>query len=370
MLNLFSEIDRRLKAGETLVLARIVRQTGSTPRQAGTKQLILADGSLVGTIGGGKLEYEVAARAKEVFATGNSLCLHFQMTGKDAAENEGLCGGLSDVFLERLDPADADLRALFAEVARLSAEDSGAALVTAVQEGTARVGRALLGADGSVLAAMDLPSGLALSGFSALAAERRPRLASLEEAAAAPFFFIEPLAPEPVVYIFGAGHVSTALAPLARMAGFQVAVIDDREEFANNARFPAADLILVCSIEEAFARIRVRPSSFIVIVTRGHLHDRQVLKAALATEPAYIGMIGSRHKRDLVYHSLIEEGVAAERLKGVHSPIGLDIGAESPEEIGISIVAELVQVRAGLEAAKDPLRRKRPSAAAARAEVL
>jgi xanthine dehydrogenase accessory factor len=368
MVNLFVEIDRLLQSGESLVLARIIRQSGSAPRSVGTKQLIRADGTLVGTIGGGLLEYEVVRKAAAVHATGLSAIIHFQLTGRDAAESEMLCGGLVDVFLERLDAADSGVKSIFADAARRVAEGSGAVLATIVQEGVAEVGRMLIEPDGAAGAAQAMPAaGIDPAAFRN---ERRPRLARLDEFRLTPQVFVEPLAAEPTLYLFGAGHVSTCVAPLARMAGFRVAVIDDRAEFANAGRFPSADQILVCAIEEAFRRVRISPSSYIVIVTRGHLHDRQALKAALGTEPAYIGMIGSRRKRDLVYRSLIEEGFAAERLNGVHSPIGLDIGAETPEEIGISIVAELIQVRAGLDAAKDPTGRKRPPAAAARAEVL
>jgi xanthine dehydrogenase accessory factor len=138
------------------------------------------------------------------------------------------------------------------------------------------------------------------------------------------------------------------------MVGFRVCVIDDRGEFANTRRFPAADQIMVCPVAEAFKRIAVTPSTFIAIVTRGHADDREALRAALATRPAYLGMIGSRRKRDLIYASLIEEGVAAEDLRRVRTPIGISIGAETPEEIAVSIVAELIQIRAQAHQGRPP----------------
>jgi xanthine dehydrogenase accessory factor len=125
-----------------------------------------------------------------------------------------------------------------------------------------------------------------------------------------------------------------------------VCVIDDRAEFANPERFPTADRLLVCSVSEAFERIAVTPATFLAIVTRGHLHDRDALRGALKTVSAYIGMIGSRRKRDLIYAALMEEGIPAEDLRRVHCPIGVSIGAETPQEIAVSIVAELIQVRA------------------------
>jgi xanthine dehydrogenase accessory factor len=358
MLNIFIEIERLLASGEKLVLARIIRQTGSAPRSTGTKQLIRPDGAIVGTIGGGRLEYEVLQKAAEVRASGRSALLHVRMTGRDAAESEMLCGGLVDVFLEPVDPGDPGVRAVFQDAARMAVQGSRGVLLTHVCEGVSAVGRMLVGSDGQVRSAQHMPP----ADFSpeACAKERRPRLTAGDESAGAPRFFIEPLEPESVLYLFGAGHVSTCVAPLARMAGFKVAVIDDRAEFASAERFPSADELLVCPIEEAFRRIQVSPAAYIVIVTRGHLHDRQALQAALGTRPAYIGMIGSRRKRDLIYRSLKEDGVPEDRLRQVHSPIGLPIGAETPEEIGISIVAELIQVRAALQAEENAAVPPRP----------
>jgi len=130
-------------------------------------------------------------------------------------------------------------------------------------------------------------------------------------------------------------------------------VIDDREEFANPERFPSADEIIVGPFLEAFDRISISSNAYIAIVTRGHLHDRDVLKAALQTDAIYIGMIGSRRKRNIIYQSLMEEGVSEARLKEVHSPIGADIGGETPEEIAISIVAELISERSSRRTQSD-----------------
>jgi xanthine dehydrogenase accessory factor len=157
---------------------------------------------------------------------------------------------------------------------------------------------------------------------------------------------VEPLRPEDVVHIFGAGHISTFVAPLAKMVGFRVVVIDDRQEFANRDRFPHADDILLLPFSEAWNAISLTRSSYLVIVTRGHAHDTTVLRGAVREDVAYVGMIGSRRKRNVVYRALMGEGVPPELLDRVHSPIGLDIGAETPEEIAVSIVGELISVRA------------------------
>lgn len=154
-------------------------------------------------------------------------------------------------------------------------------------------------------------------------------------------------------HLFGAGHVSRQLARLTRMVGFRTVVLDDREEYANRERFPEADEIRVLDrFENALtgseAGISVNPNSFIVILTRGHSHDRTVLAQALGTPAGYIGMIGSRRKRDTIYRALLDEGFTEADLDRVHCPVGIDIGGETPEEIAVSIIAEMIQVRSNL----------------------
>jgi xanthine dehydrogenase accessory factor len=158
---------------------------------------------------------------------------------------------------------------------------------------------------------------------------------------------IEPVLPAETVFLFGAGHVAQPTARLAAFVGFRVRVVDDRAEFANAERFPEAEEIrVVTDFASALKGAAIDRSAFIVIVTRGHMHDKTVLTQALRTEAAYIGMIGSRRKRDHIFNELLKQGFTQADLNRVHSPIGLDIGAETPEEIALSIVAEMTQARA------------------------
>jgi len=158
---------------------------------------------------------------------------------------------------------------------------------------------------------------------------------------------IEPVLPAATMFLFGAGHVAQPTARLAAFVGFRVRVVDDRAEFANAQRFPEADEVrVVTDFDSALKGLAIDRNTFIVIVTRGHLHDKTVLMQALRTEAAYIGMIGSRRKRDHIFKALLKQRFTQADLNRVHSPIGLDIGAETPEEIALSIVAELAQVRA------------------------
>jgi xanthine dehydrogenase accessory factor len=160
--------------------------------------------------------------------------------------------------------------------------------------------------------------------------------------------FIEPIEPSPTVYIFGAGHVGQFVARVAHDAGFRVHVVDDREKFANRERFPDAAEIVVDDIPTWLANTTIPASAYAVVVTRGHRHDLDTLRALAPRSLRYLGLIGSRAKVKRIYDVLVEDGtVGIEQLKNVHAPIGLDIGAVTPQEIAVAIVAELIAVRRG-----------------------
>lgn len=157
--------------------------------------------------------------------------------------------------------------------------------------------------------------------------------------------FIEAIITDPVLYIFGGGHISFFISKFGKMLEFKVVVIDDRVEFANPERFPEADETIADDFEKALPRLMVNKSSYIVIVTRGHLLDEIVLEWAVMTDAKYIGMIGSRKKNAVIFSHLESRGVPRELLDTVHAPIGLDIKAETPEEIAVSIMAEIIMVK-------------------------
>jgi len=157
--------------------------------------------------------------------------------------------------------------------------------------------------------------------------------------------FIEPVLSPAILYIFGAGHVAYNLYKVATIAGFEVVVVDDRDSYANCERFPDAREVIAEDFQAAIARLNPPESSHIVIVTRGHRDDMRVLRWAVNTRARYLGMIGSRRKTISIYNELEKEGVSAEKFANVHSPVGLEIGAVTPEEIAVSIVAEMIAVR-------------------------
>ncbi len=157
--------------------------------------------------------------------------------------------------------------------------------------------------------------------------------------------FVEPVIPPPHVFIFGAGHISKSLSKVTALAGFSTTIIDNRDTFASRERFPEADEVLAGEYEDIFPNLPINETSYIIIVTRGHRDDLRVLRLAAATEARYIAMIGSKRKVISVVKELEQEGIAHERLERIHAPMGLEIGAISPEEIAISVAAEMIAVR-------------------------
>lgn len=157
--------------------------------------------------------------------------------------------------------------------------------------------------------------------------------------------FVEPVIPQPRAYIFGAGHISRSLSKVAAIAGFETVVIDNRESFANRERFPEAAEVHAAEYEDLFPELNINSSSYLVIVTRGHRDDMRILRWAATAPARYVAMIGSRRKTIAVVEELVKEGVPREALERIHAPMGLEIGAITPEEIAVSVVAEMIAVR-------------------------
>jgi xanthine dehydrogenase accessory factor len=345
-----------LGKNEPSVLATIIRLTGSGPRGAGTKFLILKDGSYVGTIGGGLLEARVLEAAKKVFASRSPVRLSLNLMGKDVAETDMICGGDVDIFLEPLSAENQEQGQGFKKILDIQKRGGTGLLVTVVTTDRWQKDRVprlfLLPGSGPIgnLPGLKAATEEIAKNMPLVLKQREPRLViSRDDLGGSVELFLEPILADPILYIFGGGHVSAQIIPLASRVGFKVEVIDDRPEFADPAKFPDAAKVHQFPFEGVLGKIPVDESSYLVIVTRGHIHDKTVLEQCLGTKAKYIGMIGSRRKKAMIYEKLLEEGFTKSDLDRVHAPIGLDIGAETPEEIAVSIVAELIQVRAGKE---------------------
>lgn len=350
---IFLQVHQELSEGRSLCLATIVNQIGSAPRALGASFLVREDGSIAGTIGGGRLEAEVISAAVQTLASGEARIMHFRLKGKEVAESDMLCGGDVDVYLEPVSSADQAAKDIFAAAARILSQSKQALMVTPLLPGPQKslAGRKMLitaegESVGSLLALPHLADELK-SDLEELVGRGKPSLWMQQTAEGLKIdCFLEPIASAPMVFLFGGGHVSLQVAKLLKMVGFKLVVMDDRPEFANPERFPMADDIWVGDYENVLQNTNLGPEAYVVIITRGHVYDKEVLAQALNKPAAYVGMIGSRRKRSIIYRALLDEGFTQDDLDKVHSPIGLDIGAETPEEIAVSIVAELVQERA------------------------
>ncbi len=357
MQTIFDRISSLISQGEDLVLATIFSRAGSAPRTTGARMAIRQDGSILGTIGGGLLEASVQQVAPDLFRDRATLVMEFSLTGTDASQLEMICGGEVAVLVEFVDashPLEAAFWPALVETAnRRSKSWLVTVLPTAPGSATGRAVVQEMHAGGEwgveVMAAAGAPLGLSAEQLAerlrrpALAASHYPSL--IDEGPRQ--WLVEPLDVSGTVVLLGGGHISQQLAPLAAKVGFRTWVVDDRAEFASRARFPDADQVLqVDAFEQALSGLDVDSDSYLVIVTRGHLHDKTVLAQALRTPAKYVGMIGSIRKRDAIYDALRAEGFTAADLARVHSPIGLRIGADTPEEIAVSIVAELIACRA------------------------
>jgi len=341
MKKLLQQICTSLGDGEDLVLVTIASQSGSTPRLAGAKMIVLRDGRTSGTIGGGLVEATAMREAKECFASGRSLRRAFDLSNGDAAGTDMICGGQMELFLEYIE-ANAVNRDVFG--ALLAAMRSGRrATLVCPLNGAAAGGERFVVDHRGMASRGDIAEPLLMAIRQALAPTSATGLVEHQGQT----YLLSCFTVTGTVYLLGAGHVAACTAETAARVGFRVVVMDDRDEFANRERFPLADEVRVLpSFAGCFNGFDIDGDAYLVIVTRGHMHDMEVLDQALRTGAGYIGMIGSRRKRNTIYAKLMDQGVSEARLAQVRCPIGTAIEADTPEEIAVSIVGELIYQRA------------------------
>ncbi len=341
--NIYQSACDLISSGQKIILARTIRRSGSTPRDVGSMCIITQKGDLIGTVGGGLLEHQVQTRAKSLFKEEKSSIYPFRLTGQDLAGAGMICGGEVDLYLDPLFPENKETLSLFQTIGSEMKANRAVRLVTRIEDGLPALEtgtRMLIKEHGTIMGHLE---GLDLT---KLPQTWNTPFDLMDSGIKDISFFVENIRLNPRIFLFGAGHVSVFVAQLARLVGFNITVIDDRPEFANAERFPDADELIVSDFSRVFEKLKISKNSYILIITRGHIHDKTVLQHALSTEAGYIGMIGSTRKRNLIYEDLMKQGIPKQRLESVFSPVGLDINAETPEEISVSIVAELIKFRA------------------------
>lgn len=342
MKTIVEHIIESLNEQHEIVTATILHKSGSAPREAGTKMVIRKDSSIEGTIGGGTLEAMAIRLAPEIFKSKRSAIEDIELTDEDAKAAGMVCGGEVSVLLEHIDALDIPQFNIYHKAQELKASGIDFIMITNITQSSKRIGgkhkwictqNELFGADDNEVQsiAKELREHFYRIKFHLYVGKSR--------------YMIEPFYAMDRLYIIGAGHVSQQIALLSKSLGFYTVVLDDREAFANKERFANVDEIHVVSssYEDLAQTVGIPPNSYIVIVTRGV--DKVVLEQALRMNAKYIGMIGSKTKRNYVYDLLLHEGFSQQELDAVHCPIGVSINAQTPEEIAISIVAELTLVK-------------------------
>ena len=331
-MDLYSIVDDYLEKGSGGALATIVKKLGAAPREEGAKMFVGSDGKFYGTVGGGCIEAEVWQEARKVIKTGAAKLLHYTMDGRQLEDEGMICGGNVDIFVE---PVTEKYRSLYRTIPDLERQGTGALLVTRFSD--KGFSKSLVKEDGTVTGD---PVGEEIGAdFQRHVCEKRPTVLGNT--------IIEPLQTSPVLYIFGAGHVSQYVSRVATMVDFNVTVIDDREEFANRERFPEAERVIVDDFTHVLDQLSFHGNEYVVILTRGHKHDALVLEQVMKRPSRYVGMIGSKRKTRMVMDYMRQQGFDDKALESVYAPIGIAINSETPQEIAISIAAELIKVRRG-----------------------
>jgi xanthine dehydrogenase accessory factor len=346
--NIYTHISDALNSEQELAIATIIETRGSTPQIPGTSALIVKGSVLKGTLGGGILEAEAQKRGKEALRQGASLLFDYHLDADVAAAEGALCGGIATVLI---DVQPAKHRSVFMEMNRYIDKKIPGVLVTVIQKKADRVDvERFWCPEGSKFPPALSREPDVSSEVEKSLADRRTRIITIpcdptSQSLPESIICFEPITPRPQLIIAGAGHIGQALAHLGSLLDFETTVIDDRQEFANAERLPDSDHILVADISQALNKLSITPDTYIVLVTRGHKHDADALKACIGSDAGYIGMIGSRRKVKQMRKEFIEKGWATpEQFDRIHAPIGMDISSTTIQEIAISIAAQLIQV--------------------------
>jgi xanthine dehydrogenase accessory factor len=344
--------------GEVFAVALVLKAEGSTPRKAGVRAIIEQTGKIRGTLGGGLVEAEAQRRAVEACRSNLPVVFDMDLYGADRAANDPICGGSMRLVI---DPTAAKDRESYAGMADAVRKRQRGVMITTVRTakqmevcsqwflqeaiqsdapfpGEEKI-NSCLARETPELFSVSIRDPMCRGHPARDSRAGRPRHVFTE-------VFVEPVIPKPLLLIAGGGHIGQALALQASLVGFDVTVIDDRQEFTEPALYPEGTITHCCDIPKKIAALSVGDDTYVVLVTRGHKLDAETLEACIHAPVAYVGMIGSRRKVTLIRKNFIESGIAtAEQFDRVFTPIGLDIGAVTVPEIAASITAELIAVR-------------------------
>jgi xanthine dehydrogenase accessory factor len=371
MKEIFQSMARALESEPAVALVTVIRSTGSTPRHAAAKMMVRADGSFIGTIGGGTMEKKAIQEAQAALATGQSLLSQYHLSGK-SAQSMGLCGGTQEVFIDVMTSppknGEPQISGLCQNIVTACEAGEPTALITVIHSEQNSVwpagAKVLLHYDKSLsgqLGHTALETKLAAAAEVALQQNRSIRLGYCAEAdrfselndtaREAVEVFVDVIQPRAELLVIGAGHIGLALTELARVLGWRVLVVDDRPEWSQ--RVPAADEIFIVPYEaetETLAPlpVTITPSTYILVATWGW--DEPALAQVASSVAPYIGLVASRRKAKIIFDNLLARGVPEADLARIRVPAGLHLGAETPPEIALSIMAEILLLERGATA--------------------
>ena len=331
------------------MLVTVVETRGSSPQKPGARMLVFPDGSFKGTLGGGCVEGDLWYQARRLFKEGGDARVIRRTLNADLAARDGMvCGGTMTFLLEPFFD-DSPLPPELDELEQAILGKTPVALVTVVEDPQSNMPagtRWLVRGDGTVKGPSNArrlaPEVVTLAKQLAPYGDNR-----LFTTPAGLQVFVEGITAPATLILLGAGHVNKAIADLAGYLDFRIIVVDDRSDLADRERFPCADAVWVEPYDRALQQMQISHNSFIIAATRGHKFDDQAVKHALATPARYIGILGSQRKVLMIVRHLLQEGLAPDQLKRIYAPVGLDIGALTPEEIAVSVLAEVIMVRRG-----------------------
>jgi xanthine dehydrogenase accessory factor len=338
-----------LEQGKKIVLATVVNTKGSTPQKIGSKLLIRKDGSTIGTLGGGCVEGDIWFESKTMLEENTPEESRYReyTLNQELAEEEGLvCGGTMFFLLDKLEPNKSNIAYLRTLQNSLNGKEGGKSLITLVDSTNNKI---MTGT--KKIFDFDQTSNIKNDEIFAdpnqiedVINNRQNKCVKLEDGNE---WYVEMYTTPSTLLICGGGHIANSLAPLAHKLNFNVWITDDRKEFANRNRFPNAERIVNDLPENALKSLPVTENTYIIIATRGHRYDLVATQAAVSTNAKYIGLLGSMRKAILVSEDLLKNGIPEDKVKAIRSPVGLDLRGRSPDEIAVSIIAEMLMIREG-----------------------
>lgn len=347
MYDVMDDIQKWVNAGEHVLLATVIDTWGSSPRGVGAKMAFTPGGKITGSVSGGCIETAVFEAGLDVTKTGRPRLLHFGVSDETAMEVGLACGGQIEVFVQKLDPP------LFGLIRENMLAGSASALLTVLQPDD-RLGKQALFSEEALLVsnyskdwgreAQALAKGAIVAGEPL---RTDVIVQSAEGQAEKVQSFIDPILPPPTLILVGGAHISITLVAIARALGYKTIVVDPRRAFSSTERFPHADQIIQSWPQDAFKQIQLNRNTSVVLLTHDPKIDDPAIKIVLDSPVFYIGALGSKRTQANRRERLTSEGISDELLNRIHGPIGLDLGAKTPEEIALAIMSEIVAVRRG-----------------------